>query len=103
MTNRECYRGSLSDLPTVWVTRVMKKSSFDGSGSKCLQSLAAFNSFSVYKRLERRRRMGNRGIVRDLRGISRRSKPWERIYDLFSSVIPFGGFVSVPNLVRVNI
>ena len=42
--------------------------------------------------------MGSGGIVRDLRGISGRSKPWERIYGPFPSVIPFRGFVSVPVL-----
>ena len=42
--------------------------------------------------------MGSGGIIRDLRGISRRSKTWERIYGPLPSMIPFGGFVSVPNL-----
>ena len=42
--------------------------------------------------------MGSGGIVRDLRGISRLSRTWERIYCFFPSVIPFGGLVLVPNL-----
>ena len=42
--------------------------------------------------------MSSGGIVSDLRGISRPSKPWEQIYGPFLLVISFGGFVSVPNL-----
>ena len=42
--------------------------------------------------------MGSVDIVRDVRGISTRSKPWERIYGPFPSVIPYGGIVSMPNI-----
>ena len=45
-------RGLLGDIPMVWVTWVVNKASFNGSRSKCLQSLAALNSFSGYKWLE---------------------------------------------------
>ena len=31
---------------------------------------------------------------------SRRSKTWERIYGDFPSIMPFGGFVSEPNLAK---
>ena len=34
--------------------------------------------------------MGSGGIARHLRGISRRSKPWEKIYDPFPSVNSVG-------------
>ena len=39
------FSGSLKDLPTVWLTRVVNKASFDGPRSKRFQSLAALNSF----------------------------------------------------------
>ena len=46
-------RGSLSVLPTVLGLVFQRiKAEFDGFRSKCLQSLAALNSFSVYKRFK---------------------------------------------------
>ena len=46
-------RGSLSVLPTVLGLVCQRiKAEFDGFRSKCLQSLAALNSFSVYKRFK---------------------------------------------------
>ena len=42
--------------------------------------------------------MGSSVMIRDLRRILSRLKPWEGIYGPFPLVIPFGGFILVPNL-----
>ena len=80
------------------VTRSSSRGSVDGFIRERLKRFATFDSLSVQRCLEARKRMERRTIVCYLGGIWRRLEQLERIYGRFPSVNQSGRFAGVPNL-----
>ena len=80
------------------VTRSSNQGSVDGFRRERLYKFATFDSLSVQRRLEARKRMERRSIVCYQGEIWRRLQSLERNYGRFPSVDPSGSFAGVPNL-----